>query len=57
MIVDISSDVSDGQHMFIITDKQSTDGNREKSDIPKKDFVSIKMICQTENKQKEGLLA
>ena len=57
MIVDISSDVSDGQHMFIITDKQSTDGNREKSDIPKKDFVQIKMIRQTENKQKEGLLA
>ena len=39
MIVDISSDISDGQHMFIITDKQSTDENQEKSDILKEDFV------------------
>ena len=39
MIGDISFDISDGQHMFIITDKQSTDGNQENSDILEKDFV------------------
>ena len=47
MVGDISFDMSDGQHMFIITDKQSTDGNRENSDILEKDFVQIEMIHKT----------